>query len=132
VIYMKNTFSNYSVGDFLVRVKNAAMAGNKTVSYKAQKQIVAVAAALKKSGFLDEVKNEKGILRVSLTFKNKKAVMTDLKLVTKPGLRVYMGVAEIEKRRGPRIYIITTPKGIISSREAIKIRTGGEVIAEIW
>ena len=56
----KQTFSNYSVGDFLVRVKNAAMAGNKTVEYEAQKQIVAVAAALKKYGFLSEVKNEKG------------------------------------------------------------------------
>lgn len=116
----------------MVRVKNAAMAGNKTVSYKAQKQIVAVAEALKKYGFIDEVKKEKEKIIVSLTFKNKKPVMTDLKLVTKPGLRIYMGVAEIEKRKGPRIYIITTPKGIISSREAIKTRTGGEVIAEIW
>lgn len=128
----KQTFSNYSVGDFLVRVKNAAMAGNKTVEYKAQKQIVAVANALKKYGFVDEVKKGKDTITVSLTFKNKKAVMTDLKLVTKPGLRVYMKIGEVEKRKGPSIYIISTPKGIISSREAIKTRVGGEVIAQIW
>jgi small subunit ribosomal protein S8 len=124
--------TNYSVGDFLVRIKNAAMADRKTVEYKAQKQIIAIAEALKKYGFLDEVKKDKGILSVALTFKNKKPVMTDLKLVSKPGLRVYMKISEIEKRKGPRIYIITTPKGIISSREAVKTRTGGEVIAEIW
>lgn len=130
--YMKNTFSNYSIGDFLIRIKNTAMAKNKTLEYKAEKQIVAVAEALKKMGFLDVVKKEKDVLQVSLAFKNKKAVMTDLKLISKPGLRVYMGADEIEKKKGPSIYVISTPKGVISSLEAAKARTGGEVIAKIW
>ena len=71
---------------------------------------MAVAAALKKYGFVDEVKKDKDILTVSLAFKNKKAVMTDLKLVTKPGLRIYMKIGEVEKRKGPSMYIISTQR----------------------
>jgi small subunit ribosomal protein S8 len=125
------TNTNYPVGDFLTRIKNAAMARNKKVSVQGSKGVVAVAGALKKLGFLDEVKNDKEILTVSLVFKNKKPALLDLKLVSKPGLRIYMDVREIEKKKGPSTYLISTPKGIVSSREAIKERIGGEVIAEI-
>jgi small subunit ribosomal protein S8 len=124
--------TNYSVGDFLIRIKNAAMAKNKTVEIKSEKQVVAVAEALKKLGFLDTVKKEKDILTVSLAFKNKKPVIMNLKLVSKPGLRVYMGADEIDEKKGPSTYLLTSPKGVISSKEAVKNRVGGEVIAEIW
>jgi small subunit ribosomal protein S8 len=129
---MTNTFSNYSVGDFLIRIKNAAMAGNKSVEYKAEKQIVAVAEALKKLGFLDTVKREKEVITVTLAFKNKKPVIMNLKLITKPGLRIYMGADEIDKKKGPSTYLLTSPKGVISSKEAVKGRVGGEIIAQIW
>ena len=129
---MNKTFSNYSVGDFLIRIKNTAMAKNKSLEYRSEKQIVAIAEALKKLGFLDEVKKEKEILKVSLAFKNKKPVIMNLKLISKPGLRIYMGVTEIEKKRGPSVYLISTPKGVISSLAAVKAGVGGEVIAKIW
>lgn len=129
---MNKTFSNYSVGDFLIRIKNTAMAKNKSLEYKAEKQIVAVAEALKKLGFLDSVKREKDMLNVSLAFKNKKPVIMNLRLISKPGLRIYMGADEIDKKKGPSTYLITSPKGIISSKDAVKGRIGGEVIAEIW
>jgi len=139
---MKITFSNYSVGDFLIRVKNTAMAGNKSMEYKAEKQIVAIAEALKKYGILDEVKKATGPeglrpggtkkIIVSLAFKSKKPVLMDLRLVSKPGLRVYKGADEIAERRGPSTYLVSTPKGIVTSKFAIKERVGGEVIAEIW
>lgn len=58
--------------------------------------------------------------------------MINLKLVSKPGLRIYMTADELEKKKGPSIYLISTPLGIISARQAIKSRVGGEVIAEIW
>ena len=77
------------------------MAKNKTVEIKSEKQVVAVAEALKKLGFLDTVKKEKDILTVSLAFKNKKPVIMNLKLVSKPGLRIYMGADEIDKKKGP-------------------------------
>jgi small subunit ribosomal protein S8 len=129
---MTNTFSNYSVGDFLIRIKNTAMAKNKSLEYKAEKQIVAIADALKKLGFLETVKKEKDILTVTLAFKNKKPVIMNIKLISKPGLRVYMGADEIDKKKGPSTYLITSPKGIISSKDAVKGRVGGEVIAQIW
>lgn len=128
----KQTITNYSIGDFLIRIKNVAMAKNKALSIKPNKEIVAIAGALKKMGFLDEVKNEKGILTVKLTFKNKQPRIMDLKLVSKPGLRIYMGVDELESIKSPSVLLVSTPKGMLSSLQAIKERVGGEVIAEIW
>ena len=95
-------------------------------------KIVAIAEALKKMGFVDTVKNDKGILTVTLTFKNKSPRLMDLKLISKPGLRIYMGVDELEVKKSPSILLVSTPKGVMSSITAIKNRVGGEVIAEIW
>ncbi len=128
----KALVTNYPVGDFLIRVKNAAMARNKKINVLSNKQIVAIAESLKRLGYLDEVKKEKDGLALSLSFKNKRPVLMNLKLVSKPGLKIYLGVAELEKKKGPSIYLISTPKGIVSSRQAIKERIGGEIIAEIW
>lgn len=127
----KQSATNYPVGDFLIKLKNASMAGNKEVKVAGSSKIMAIAEALKRLGFLDGAKKEKDIITVTLAFKNKKPLLMDVSLMSKPGLRIYMGVTEIEKKKGPSIYLITTPVGIISSRQAIKSRTGGEVIAEI-
>jgi small subunit ribosomal protein S8 len=132
--------TNYPVGEFLISLKNASMAKNKHVTILANKQIVAIAEELKKLGFLDGVKKvedpersrrNEGMLECSLAFRFKKPVLLGLKLVSKPGLRIYMGIDEIEKKKGPSTYLISSPKGIISTKEAVKNRMGGEVIAEI-
>lgn len=124
--------TNYPVGDFLIKVKNTVLGGGKSLSVKTDKRILAIAESLKKLGYFDTLKKEKDVLTVTLTFKDKEPVISGLKLVSKPGLRIYMGAKEIEAKRGPSIYLISTPKGIISSREAKKLRVGGEVIAEIY
>lgn len=116
----------------MIRIKNVAMAKNKEVSVKSTKHIVAVAEALKKMGFVDTVKDEKGVLTITLTFKNKKPRIMDIKLISKPGLRVYMSVDELEGKKSPSILLVSTPKGVVSSLTAIKNRVGGEVIAEIY
>ena len=116
----------------MIRIKNGAMAKNKEVTVKSNKQIVAIADALVKMGFLDQVKKEKENLTVALKFKNKKPRIMDIKLISKPGLRVYMSVDELEKKKSPSVLLVSTPKGVISSLKAIKERVGGEVIAEIW
>lgn len=121
----------YSIGDFLIRFKNAAGAKNKTFEAPSTKESEAVAKSLQKLGFFNDVKKDKNKLSVTLTFKDKKPRLVALKLVSKPGLRIYMGVPEIESKKGPSTYLISTPKGILSSKEAIKMRVGGEVIAEI-
>ena len=124
--------TNYPVGDFLIRIKNAMMANKKEVVLPQSKFIVAVAKVLKREGFLSEVKEDrKGTLVVRLAYHKKQPVLVDLKLVSKPGLRIYVGKDELERRRGAAILILSTPKGIMSSTDALKKGVGGEVIAEI-
>jgi len=122
---------NYFVGDFLIRVKNAARAKNKEIVFSESKHVFEVAKALGRLGFLEDVKKVKDGITLALTFKNKKPVLRDIKLVSKPGLRVYMGADEIAAKRGPSTFLISTPLGVLSTKEALKKRVGGEVIAEI-
>ena len=122
---------NYPIGDFLVRIKNAVLARNREVVVEKTKLIVAVAKVLKKSGYLSDFQERKGEVIVRLAYRKKEPVILDMKLVSKPGLRVYKNVDELEKKRGPSTYIISTSKGILTSNEAIKKRVGGEVIVEI-
>ncbi len=128
----KLTRTNYSIGDFLIRIKNAGMAGNKEVVAVTNTKVVALANTLKKMRILDTVAVKDGLITVTLAFQDKKPVLMDLRLVSKPGLRIYMTIADIEAKRGPSTFVISTPKGVLSSKEAKKLRVGGEVIAEIW
>jgi small subunit ribosomal protein S8 len=123
---------NYPVGDFLVRIKNAKLAHKRIIHVRSIKLIKGVAKVLQRLGYLDETKEKDGRLEVSLTYRKKEPVLIDLKIISKPGLRVYMSVDELEKVRGPSTFIISTPKGIMTSKEAIKKRLGGEVIVEVY
>ena len=129
---IKTGITNYPVGDFLIRVKNAALARRKEVLVRKTKLVDALANALKKEGFLDSVSSEGDLISVSLAYRRKEPVILDIKLVSKPGQRRYMGVEDLAKIKNPSIFFISTPKGVISSREAIKNRVGGEVIVEVW
>lgn len=123
--------TNHPVGDFLVRIKNAVLTRNKEVSVKSSKVIKSIAFTLKKDGYLDEIEEKSGVLRVRLSYRHKIPVLLNIKLVSKPGLRVYMGVDELEGLKGPSSLIISTPLGVMSSKDAIKKRVGGKVIAEV-
>lgn len=122
---------NYPVGDFLIQIKNAARAKRKVVSVRSTKLIKAVADTLVKAGYLNESKINEGQLDAVLTYRKKAPVLLNITLVSKPGLRIYMNAAELEKRRAPSILVISTPKGVMSSKDALKNRVGGEVIAEV-
>lgn len=124
--------TNYPLGDFLIRVKNIAIARGKELSVRNTRQIEEVAKCLKRAGFLAEVKKEKNTLTVSLAYAKKAPVMMGMSLVTKPGLRIYKSVGDLMKEKGPAILILHTPKGIYSSREAKKENVAGEVIAKVW
>lgn len=126
------TVTNYSLGDFLTRIKNAALARKRSFSVDNTKLINQVANVLKEEGYLDDIKKDDGKLIVSLKYHRKEPVLIGLKLISKPGLRIYMKVDEIEKKRGPEIYIVSTPKGVMSSRKVIKNRLGGEVLVKVW
>ena len=127
----KTGLINYPMGDFLIRLKNAGMGGLKEVIVKNSKLIKALATSLKKEGFIESLEEKEGNLIVVLSFRRKQPVLMDVKLVSKPGLRVYMGAEELKKEKGPSIIMVSTPLGIMAAKDAVKKRIGGEVIAEI-
>ena len=122
---------NYSVGDFLIQIKNAVLAGNREITVRKTKLILSVAKKLKKENFLNEVTEKDGKLNIRLSYFKKSPVIMDLKLISKPGLRIYMSVDELENLKGPQTRFLSTPKGILTAKEAIKKRVGGEVLVEI-
>jgi len=122
---------NYPVGDFLIRIKNAALADKKEVEVFSSKFVKEVAKTLKEEGFLNTIEEKKGKIKVTLSFSHKKPVVMDIKLISRPGLRLYKNVEELEKIKRPTIFLISTPKGVLSSKKAIKERVGGEILAEI-
>ncbi|MBL7036404.1 30S ribosomal protein S8 [Candidatus Microgenomates bacterium] len=123
--------TNYPVADLLIRLKNAALAGRKVVSIDKTKLILAVAKTMKKEKFLDKLEEKNGKVIATLSIFCKKPVLSDVTIVSRPGLRIYMNVEDMEKRRSPEILIVSTPNGVMSDRDAIKQRVGGEVIARI-
>jgi len=123
--------SNYSAGDFLIRIKNTCMSGKKTVSTRKTKLIENLAKALKNAGFLDAVEVAENKITVQITYKNKKPLIMDIQLVSKPGLRVYKSYEALESIKSPSTFIVTTSKGIMTAKDAVKNRVGGEIIAEI-
>lgn len=123
--------TNYHVADFLIRLKNAGMANIKEITMPTTNLINAVAKTLKEEKFLSEVEIKDGKITVKLAIFNKKPVLSNVTVISKPGLRIYMNVDELESIKTPDIYILSTPKGVMSGRQAIKNRVGGEVIAKV-
>ena len=124
--------TNYEVGDFLIRVKNAAMAGLKEVEFKKTNLVLAVAKTLLDEKYLNHLEvSKEGVILVKLALYSKKPILQDLKIVSRPGLRIYMNVDQLTARKGPEIFILSTSKGVMSSKQAIKKGVGGEVIAKV-
>lgn len=130
-MFYKTNMTNYPVGDFLIRLKNASMANLKEISVPSTSLVLEVAKTLKKEGYIDEVQKVGNVIKLRIVYRKKEPVLTDVKLVSKPGLRVYMKAGELAKIKTPSSFIVSTPKGVMSHRDAIKKRLGGEVIAEI-
>jgi small subunit ribosomal protein S8 len=126
------TAVNYPVGDFMIRLKNAAMAGNKRIETPTTKLILEVAKLLKKLKYVESVEEKEGKILVDLAFHKREPIMAGAKIVSRPGLRIYKNVSELENHKEPTDLVVSTTKGILSGKEAIKNRIGGEVIAEVW
>lgn len=123
--------TNYQIADFLIRLKNASMANLKEVEVGKTKIVFAVAKTLKKEGFLDTVSEKDGVISVTLSIFKKKPILSNVKIISRPGLRIYMNVDELGSIKTPEMFIISTPKGVMSHKDAIKQRVGGEVIAKV-
>jgi len=118
----------------LSSLKNIALARGKLLEYKNVKLVREAALCLVRAGYIEKIEEnkEKSVIRVFLKYARKLPVISDIKIVSRPGLRVYWNVKTLEKYKKPQLLIISTPKGILSSKEALKERVGGEVIASVW
>ena len=126
------------IADMLTRIRNANSSKHETVSIPSSKMKIEIAKILLEEGYIAgyEVIEDglQGIIKVTLKYgPNKKAVITGLKRISKPGLRVYASKEELPRvLRGLGIAIISTSKGIMTDKKARSENVGGEVLAFIW
>lgn len=126
------------VADLLTRIRNANTANHQTVDVPASRTKQAIASILKDEGFIDDVERldegPQGTLRIKMRYgPEKEKVITGLRRISRPGLRVYTGKTEIPRVLGGLgVVIISTSKGIMSGKRAKKLGVGGEVLAYVW
>lgn len=126
------------VADFLTRIRNGNMVMHQTVEVPGSKMKVGLAKILKEEGYLKDFEyiedGKQGIIRLYLKYgPNKEKVITGLKRISKPGLRVYVQKDELPKVLGGLgTAIISTSKGLMTDKKARKEGLGGEVICYIW
>lgn len=129
------------IADMLTRMRNALMAGHVMVAMPSSKIKVDIAKILKDEGYIEDffVTEDKpqSVLRVRLKYsggrRNRQSVISELKRVSKPGRRVYTGKKEIPRvLSGMGIAIMSTPKGVITGRQARRLGVGGEVLCHVW
>jgi small subunit ribosomal protein S8 len=123
--------TNYPVGDFLIKIKNAALAKRKEVTVPYSKLVHSISEVLKKEMYLSEIKKVENDLVVKVAYFKKEPAILQLRLVSKPGKRVYAGCDELRDHKGPSFFLVSTPQGVMTSKEAVKKNIGGEIIAEI-
>lgn len=127
---------NHLVSDFIIRIKNASMARRKTVELPYSKLNREVGRVLIREGFLKSItegKDGKSLI-AEIAYNRRVPALSDVHVVSKPSLRVYVASKDIGKQRGRErhLVILSTSKGIMSSSEAEKIGIGGEVLFTIW
>lgn len=126
------------IADMLTRIRNANNQRHATVDIPASNMKKAIAKILLDEGYVkavDYIDDEtQGVIRVTLKYaENKQKVLTGLKRVSKPGLRIYVSKEELPQvLKGLGIAIISTSKGIMTDKEARRQNVGGEVLAFIW
>jgi len=126
------------LADFLTRLKNASRAGNDSFLAPFSKQKAEVARILAEEGYIwnYEVKTEGKFPEILVKVKysdNGKPALTDLKRMSKPGLRQYVGAGEIPRvLNGLGITIVSTSRGVMTGAKAVRQNVGGELIAKVW
>ncbi len=126
------------IADMLTRIRNASQANFKTVDIPASNVKKNIAEILFNEGYIkayEEIQDEnQGIIRVSLKYTEKgKKVISGLKRISKPGLRIYASKEELPKvLNGLGIALISTSKGIMTDKKARELGVGGEVLAYVW
>lgn len=126
------------IADMLTRIRNANIVRHEKLEVPASNIKKEIAEILKREGFIRDVEyiddNKQGIIRIFLKYgKNNERVITGLKRISKPGLRVYAKTDEIPKvLNGLGIAILSTSQGVLTDKEARAKKVGGEVLAYVW
>lgn len=126
------------IADMLTRIRNANSSKFKTVDVPASNMKIAIAKTLLEEGYVkevEEIKNEtQGIIRITLKYDEKgNKVISGLKRISRPGLRIYASKDELPKvLNGLGIALISTSKGIVTDKKARELGVGGEVLAYVW
>ena len=129
---------NDPIGDMLTRIRNAGMARQDEVRMPTSKLLVEVARVLKQEGFIRDYRVEPAApvnhLMLRLRYgPDKKPAVLGLRRVSRPGLRVYSPAKQVPRVRGGLgIAIMSTPRGVMTGRDAYRQNVGGEVLAEVW
>ena len=126
-----------AIADMLTRIRNAGTAGHSTVLIQASNLKKAIAKILLEEGYITRFEciedDKQGMIKVTLKFAARKSVITGIKRISKPGLRVYADSENLPKVLcGLGIAIISTSKGILTDKKARAASVGGEVLAYVW
>lgn len=126
------------ISDFLTRIRNANSVGHPTVSAPSSKMKIAIAEILKQEGFIKNFEvsqdDKQGEIKVFLKYgRNNEKVITGIKRISKPGLRIYAKHEDLPKvLNGLGIAIISTSNGVVTDKKARQEGIGGEVLAYVW
>ena len=125
------------IADMLTRIRNANSAKHDTVDVPASNMKKSIAQILLDEGYIKNFQliddGTQGVIRITLKYNGKDKVITGLRRVSKPGLRVYVGADELPRvLRGLGIAIVSTSKGVMTDKAARAAHVGGEVLAFVW
>lgn len=127
-----------TIADILTRIRNANSAKHATVDVPASNMKKAITQILVDEGYVKGYQiiedGKQGIIRITLKYgENKTPVITGLRRVSKPGLRIYSSCEDMPKvRKGLGIAVVSTSKGVMTDKKARELKVGGEVLAFIW
>ena len=125
------------IADFLSRIRNAVKAKKKFVDIPSSKMKISLAEILKNNKFIRDYNvvedNKQNILRVHLQYINGTPSITGMKRISKPGLKSYVGKDELPRvLNGLGMAVLSTPKGLLTGKQAKKEAVGGEVVCHVW
>ena len=125
------------ISNMLITMKNGGVAGKESVLLPYSKMKNAILECLKKEGYVGDiskkVKKDRPVLEVSLIYVDSKPKITEVDRISKQSRRVYFGIKDIHPvRNSSGLLVLSTPKGILSGREARKEQVGGEALFKIW
>ncbi|MCX6174372.1 MAG: 30S ribosomal protein S8 [Ignavibacteriales bacterium] len=125
------------IADFLTRIRNAAKAKKKFVDIPSSKMKISLAEILKNNKFIRDFNvvedHKQNVLRVHLQYVNGVPSITGIKRISKPGLRNYVSKDELPRvLNGLGMAVLSTPKGLLTGKQAKKETVGGEVVCHVW